>query len=266
MEMRSAIRNTPRSPSRAPVEGVQSVARTTSILSAFADSESLTLGKLAQATELPKPTVVRIASTLVRCGYLQRTRDGSYELGPALVSAARLVLSRGLPAVARRHLELLADMTKQSVNLAVLDSGGVLYIDAIDSRRGVRMVATIGAREPLHATAVGKAMAAELTEDELDRCLGAEPFVALTGSTITGRRNLERELGRVRARGFAIDEGECVVGARCVGAAIRDVHRVVGAVSVSGSASAIAEADIPRIGATVKEVATNISQALGVNL
>jgi IclR family acetate operon transcriptional repressor len=243
---------------------VQSVLRAAAILRAFGDAESLSLADLTARLNLPKPTVFRLAATLESAGLLERNPDGTFGLGASFVSTARLILGRGLPATARPHLERLFRAAGHSVNLAVLDQGELLYLDAIDSRDGLRLVAVVGDREPIHATAVGKAIAAALSQEQLDRVLAAHPLRSLTPQTITSRSQFDAELERVRERGYAIDDGECVAGARCVGAAIEDAHKVVGGISVTASASALHTDDLPRLGGLVAESARVIGESLGI--
>jgi IclR family acetate operon transcriptional repressor len=194
---------------------VRSVARAISVLSAFEDAEELSLAELAAHTQLPKPTVFRLALTLENAGFLARSQEGHlFSLGPRLVSVARLVLTRGLPATARPHMQALARTFGHTVNLAVLDGDEMLFIDVIESRSNLRMVSGIGAREPFNAAAVGKAVVAELEPGELESLLSRRPMRALTPNTITSRAQLEAELKEIRARGYATDRGESQPGAR----------------------------------------------------
>jgi IclR family acetate operon transcriptional repressor len=243
---------------------VRSVARAISVLTAFEDSEQLSLAELAAHTKLPKPTVFRLALTLENAGFLSRSQEGHlFSLGPRLVSVARLVLTRGLPATARPYMQALARTYGYTVNLAVLDDDEMLFIDVIESRSNLRMVSGIGTREPFHADAVGKAVVAELDAAELEALLSRRPLRALTPSTITSRAQLEAELQEVRERGYATDHGESQPGAHCVAAPIVGRHGVVGGISLSAAADQLPEEDFPLVGAAVREATDAISAALG---
>jgi DNA-binding IclR family transcriptional regulator len=243
---------------------VRSVARAISVLTAFEDVEELSLAELAAHTKLPKPTVFRLALTLENAGFLSRSQEGHlFSLGPRLVSIARLVLTRGLPATARPRMQALARAFGHTVNLAVLDGDEMLFIDVIESRSNLRMVSGIGAREPFYSDAVGKAVVAQLESDELEALLSRRPLRALTPNTITSRAQLESELQDVREHGYATDRGESQAGAHCVAAAIVGRHGVVGGISISAAADQLPEEDFPLVGAAVREATDAISAALG---
>lgn len=242
---------------------VRAVSRAVAILAAFEDHDALGLADLTKAADLPKPTAFRIAATLENSGMLERSPDGLYRLGPRLVSLARIVLSRGLPAVAQPHMRALARTFGHSVNLGVLNGSNVLYLDMLESRHSLRMVTGIGALEPLHATAIGKAIAAALPSEELNSLLASYTLRPLTPATITSRARFEVEIEQVRKRGYAIDDAECQPGARCVGAAIRDRHGVIGGISMSASLEYLPDDDLPLAGAAVRDAANAVSVELG---
>lgn len=243
---------------------VRSVVRAISVLTAFEDAEELSLAELAAHTELPKPTVFRLALTLENAGFLTRSAEGHmFSLGHRLVSVARLVLARGLPALARPHMQALARTYGHTVNLAVLDGDDMLFVDVIESRSSLRMVSGIGAREPFHATAVGKAVAAHLDAQELDALVSRRPLRPITSSTITSRAQLDAELKEIRAKGYSLDRGESLAGAHCVGAAIVGRHGVVGGISVSAAVDQLPAEDFPLVGEAVRKAAGEISEALG---
>jgi DNA-binding IclR family transcriptional regulator len=113
----------------------------------------------------------------------------------------------------------------------VLDSGQVLFVDQYTSQRRLRIVSEIGARFPLHCTANGKALLAELSLEEVWR-LVPEELPALTEHTITRREKLLEELARARAEGVAYDREEHTVGMSAVGTAVRDAAGNMAAVTV----------------------------------
>lgn len=241
---------------------VQSVVRAMDVLRVLGDRGAMSLAELVDATQLPKPTAFRLVKTLEHAGFVEHWPESGYTLGPSFVRGARAFLSRGLREVARPHLEFLHRSSGHSVNLAVLSGAEVLYIDVLESQAGLRMVSLIGSTEPLHATAVGKAIAAELPEVLLDQLLADRPMTALTPSTIRSRSQLGRELDVVRERGYAVDDEECVVGARCLGAAIKDVTRCVGGVSISASKTLLHDEDLTALGDLVRQTAQRISEKL----
>src|SRR5206468_8108859 len=129
-----------------------------------------------------------------------------------------------------------------------------------------RMAARVGSRRPFYATALGKAIAAFLTGSEL-RGLFEDlptPFVAPTPNSIHNLRGLREELHTVRARGYAIDNEEAVLGARAIAAPIfNGKGKVEGAISVSGPTIRIPEQRIPAIAASVAQAADSVTRLLG---
>lgn len=245
---------------------VRSISRAVSVLTAFQDSEELNLVQLNERLDLPKATLFRLTSTLEREGLLEKTPNGSYCLGYKLISLARAVLIRSLPRTARPFLQQLYRTLGHTVNLAVLESGEVLFIEVIESRHAFRMVPAVGSREALHATAVGKAIGAALPKEALSQILREHPLRQYTPNTITRRSQLAKELARIREFGYAIDVGECQSGAHGVAASILNMSGVVGAISVSATANQLPAEDFEIVGAAVADAARRISSALGANV
>lgn len=242
---------------------VQAVRRAVSILSAFEDVEELSLGELAERVQMPKPTVFRLVSTLEHVGLLERRPSGSYGIGLKLVSLARLTLSRGLPEIARPATQALFRPFGHTVNVGALDRAEIVIVDVLESRHNPRVVSDVGAREALHATALGKAVAAHLEPEHLTELLAHHPLTALTPNTITSRAALDRELALTRERGFATDVRECRIDGHCVAAPIFDHRGIAGAVSISAPSSQIPLDDLPVLASSVVEAARAITQTLG---
>jgi IclR family acetate operon transcriptional repressor len=233
------------------------------ILNAFSDADALSLVELSRRLDLPKPTLFRLAAVLEDEGLLARGPRGEYRLGARLVSMARRVLSEGLVQAAQGFLQELFNSFGHSVNLGVLSGSEVLFLHVCESRHRLRMVCEVGSREPVHATAIGKAMAAACEQERLAAILRERPLHAVTPRTITSRAQFETELAATRARGYAIDLGECQENAHCVGAAICDATGVIGGISVSATASQMPEQDIPLVGAAVARAARSLSEMRG---
>jgi DNA-binding IclR family transcriptional regulator len=126
-----------------------------------------------------------------------------------------------------RHLE--------NVNLGVLQNGQVIHLNVIQSPNALRVAAFPGERNPLHCTALGKAILAFLPESEASTLLDGYPLVKKTPRTITQKAHLHKHLASVREHGVALDLEENLSGVTCVAAPIFDhAGRVVAALSVSG--------------------------------
>jgi IclR family acetate operon transcriptional repressor len=215
--------------------GVQSVHRALDVLEALATAGgTATLGDLAAACGLPAPTLHRLAGTLADRGYLRQAPDRRYSLGSRLVplgaDAHALLGERALPT-----LRGLAELTGESANLAVLTQGRAEYVAQAPGRHTMRIFTEVGNRVALHCTGVGKALLAAVPPAQAGRLIGTAPLAARTAATITAPDALRAEVALIRARGYALDEGEMEVGVRCVAVGLPGAAPM--AVSVSGPAA-----------------------------
>jgi DNA-binding IclR family transcriptional regulator len=236
------------------------------ILEAIQGSPSgLTLKPICDITGIHKSTAHRFLKHLVRDGYLIRTEVGAYLIGPKFSHlSARANHRATLQAVARPILWELWKSTRETVNLGALDQGTVLYIEVIESPHEFRLSSRVGTRRSLHATALGKALAAFLSEDHKERELATVQFQPLTPKTIMNLVQFRQELEIIRKQGYAVDDEETTLGARCVSAPILSADReVVAAVSVSGPVTRISPSQVPALAGAVMSAARAISAALG---
>jgi IclR family transcriptional regulator, acetate operon repressor len=235
------------------------------LLQFFAAAGEATPAEAAKATGLSRSATYRIADRLRGWGFLELNpaTDG-LRLGSEAVRLGMAALaSLEVTAVAPPHLRALADRTRETVNLAVVDGDAVVYIHKEEGTLAVKMSAQLGTRRPLHCTALGKAYLAALPRRELEARLAGLELARFTPATITDRERLEAELERVRARGWALDAEEVEEGVMCLGAAVRD-HRqaAVATISVAGPAYRL-RAQVDRLGPLVAETAAAISRRLG---
>jgi IclR family transcriptional regulator, acetate operon repressor len=235
------------------------------VLQFFAAAGEATPAAAAKATGLSRSATYRIADRLRAWGFLElNPATEALRLGPEAARVGMAALSSlDVTRVAPPYLRRLADETQETVNLAVVDGDAVVYIHKEEGPLAVKMTAQLGARRPLHCTALGKAWLAAIPPEELPGRLARLPLPRFTAATITDRADLAAELDRVRRRGWAIDQEEVEEGVYCLGAAVRDHGRApVAAISVAGPAYRVrAKAD--RIGALVAQTAAAISGRLG---
>src|SRR5260370_26880679 len=181
----------------------------------------LTLKKICEATGINKSTAHRFLKHMEREGYLIHTESGPYLIGPRLSAMGTQANSRAvLQAAARPILWALWKSTQETVNLAVLDSGTVLYVDVIESSHEFRLASRVGTPPPVHATSLGKAICAFLPEELLKRTREGLVLALLTPNTVINLVQFRRELDRVRHNGYALDDEEETFGAPSVRAPI----------------------------------------------
>jgi IclR family acetate operon transcriptional repressor len=251
-----------RKPKTAAVGVISKVLR---ILEAIQSSPSaLHLKDICAQTQINKTTAYRFLSHLLREGYLCRDETGKYSLGLKLLQLGAGANPRAtLLEVARPTLRKLWKTTQETVNLAVLDEGMVLYVDVVESPHVFRLASKIGMRRPIYSTALGKALAGFLPEEKRKGVLDLQAFQTLTPHTITLVEQLEEELRKVRQLGYAVDEEESVLGARCVAAPVLNHNKEpVAAVSVSGPCSRICPDRVPEFVVAVRKACQTISRAI----
>lgn len=221
--------------------------------------------ELGQAIGLSKSSVHRILQTLRARGFVKWNPDNArYSLGMrAFEVGCGILRSMEAHAVAKPHLEQLVNSLGETAFLGVIDDAELVYIDKLDGRRSVRMFADIGARRPLHSTAIGKALLAHLDRAELDRILAAKPLARLTKNTITDTETLRTELEKIRRQGYAEDNEETEEGLYCVGAALFNYSgRPVAAISVAvpkiGQQSVNKEKIIKQVVSAAQEISAKL--------
>jgi len=244
--------------------GVQSIERAFGLLETMADAGGLVgLTRLAAASGLPLPTIHRLVRTLVSLGYVRQDSSRQYALGPRLIRLGEGA-SRLIGLWARPHLTTLVDALGESANLAVLDGSEVVYMAQVPGRHSMRMFTEVGRRVSPHCTAVGKALLSQMGRDQVADVLSRTDLVAHTEFTITDPTEYLAELHRVRARGYAVDEGEFEVGVRCVAVAL-DGGPARAALSVSGPTTRMTdellERAVPHLRAAAVALVAELDQA-----
>jgi IclR family transcriptional regulator, KDG regulon repressor len=247
------------------MEGSQMLARALGILDVFsAERTEITLGDLARETGLNKATLLRYLEVLRAARLVER--DGAvYHLGLGAFDLGANYLARlDLHKISRRRMEALAESCSETVSLAILDQGEVVYIEVVRGQAEIGIQSRIGARQPAHCTSLGKVLLAWTPAEDRERWLYSRPLVQLTPNTIGDRETLERHLETVRAQGFAYDEEERAIGIRCVAAPIHDHNGdVVASMSISGAAFRMVGAHLEESRVAVVDGAAAISEELG---
>jgi len=242
---------------------IQVIERMTRLLNALAgQAEAVTLKQLAQATSLHPSTAHRILTALVHDRLVERIDQGNYRLGIRLLELGNLVKARisvrehALPLMRQLHAA-----TGEAVNLSVRRDDEIVYVERTSSGRAMmRVVNIVGARAPLHITAVGKLFLLEDGPEGLRAYAERTRLAAYTRNTLTSVAALEKEFDRIKRQGYALDNEEAELGVRCIGAAVRDD---TGALVAGLSVSAPAERMKTAWAGLVRDTAGKISRAIG---
>jgi DNA-binding IclR family transcriptional regulator len=246
-----------------------SVRRAITILEYLAQAEKpKELAAISHDLAMNKSTVYRFLSTLEEAGYVERESDtGRYSLGSRVVwLAAKFLETMDIRELARPILEELSQESGETIHLAILDRDEVVYIDKIDGRQAVQMASRVGFRMPVHSTALGKVMLADLPEDQRQRYVSEIGLTPHTPNTIVAPEAFFEHLRQVQRQNYCIDNAENEEGVRCVAAPIRDhTGKTIAALSISGSTITMTPEKVQRLAPLVQKGALAISERLGFN-
>ena len=240
------------------------VERMTLILDAFPSrSARLTLEDVSRLTHLPRSTAHRILDQLLKLHWLEHSSFG-YSLGARALHLGGVADDNSeLRAAASTHLHALMLRTGLTVHLAVLDEGRIHYLDKIGARFATSVPSRVGGYAPAHCTALGKAMLAWLSPEEVDERVGEE-LRAMTGRTVADLRALHHELHRVRSRhGIALERSECFEDIACVAAAIHAPEGPIGAISLVGDSSTPLERVAPLVLDATRRISLELFPDIG---
>lgn len=226
-----------------------------------------TMVETARDLGLPKNAVFRITLTLLRCGYLERD-DGSkrLRLGHKTLTLGYGAIGEGRSLVEQslEQMRALRTATGETVCLSVLANGEGFVLESVPGTHLFRCTVDPGMRQPLHASASGKAILAHLPQGELEDVLLQVQLIRLTPNTITTKTRLREELRSVREHGYALDRCEHVDGAMCVAAPIFDRQgHAVASVTVTAPAGRMPREKLSALGRMVRQHADGISARLG---
>jgi IclR family KDG regulon transcriptional repressor len=245
----------------------QSVDRALEVLIAVCQRpEGAALGKISDAAGLPKSTTCRLLQGLTKYHFVtQDPHTKMYRAGLGLVSLAFRVIDKlDVRHQAQPELKELNRYLNETIHLAVLDEGEVVYIDKFESDRSIRMHSAIGRRSPVHCTGIGKVLLAFLPEEEMARVLAQRGLPRFTPNTLATLPELKDHLRGVRERGHAVDDAEFEAEIRCVAAPIRDhTGAVVAAASVAIPCARISREGIEALAPLLCQTTAAISRKMG---
>lgn len=247
--------------------GTQTLLRGLAILEAAANG-ARDLRSFGAALGTTRSTTHRLVSSLVQARYLRQVQGG-YLLGPKLIELGTIALEQmPLTAVARPHLQALADHTHDTIHLGVRDGDDVLYIDKIPGTRGLEMRSRVGHRMPLASTGIGKAMMLDLESVAWKRLLEASHrALAKTSFKPDNRPDFDtfnQRMTRYAQGGFTFDLEENEASIRCVAAPVRDASgAIVAALSVASTIPYMPHERMEELIPVVQREARSISEELG---
>lgn len=235
--------------------------RVVAVLNAFrADDDCLGAAELARRSGLPRSTAHRIALELVEAGLLER-QGTRVRLGLKLFEIGqRVPRQRVLRDAAVPYMSDLREATRQTVHLAVLEGGEVVYVEILGSPGGPKLPSKVGGRLPAHVTGVGKAILAFSPPEVVKAVLETE-LVRTSERSVTAPGLLARELETIHREGVAYDREESGPGIVCAASPVLGPDGLaLGALSVSGWSNRMR---LATVAPAVHTAALTLSRTLG---
>lgn len=226
--------------------------------------EPVPLERMTSLVGLAKTSTHRLLYSMRKLGYIAQDVNGSYSLSEKFYALGGNALPyQHLTSIARPILNQLVMRYGESVHIGVLENNVVLIVAVAPSQNAFRCAGEVGECQYPHSTAMGKCILANLDQEKRDAVLNARGLPKMTPRTHIDRDILELELERVRAQGWAINDGENIEGVICIGAPIFGRgDNILAALSMSGPANPMTLV-LDELRKGVRQAAGRISLILG---
>lgn len=229
------------------------------------EPDGITLDELCEKLEMPKTSGYDIVTTLVKTGMIHVAREQKkrYTIG---LTAYRIGINytNNLDFISTIDpvLRAFSREVGKTVFFGTRTDDAIIYICKFEPENPIITTATVGTRNPVYCTSLGKAIMAFTQEEEVKSLMGRMVFKKYTERTVGSREEFEKELERVRGRGYAFDARELEEHMECVGAPVFGPDgSVMGAISVSSLYKP--SEDYHALGRRVQAKAGEISGLLG---
>lgn len=248
---------------------VQTLEKALEIINIMKDGpyDGVRIKDLSEKLDMGKSTVHRILNTLLTYGYVEQGSDNKkYRLGWKFFEVGSVIpRQRNLNNTDLKVLWELCDKYEETVNLGIRIHDKVAIIAKVDPQRVIFKVGPyLGEQEPLHATALGKVLTSELSEDELEKLWTDKPLEKHTNNTITSLAKLKNELILIREKGYALDQEELSVGLTCIATPVYNYsNEIIAGLSISGPTFRMDEEKIMRCREGLKQSSEQLSAFFG---
>jgi DNA-binding IclR family transcriptional regulator len=241
------------------VPAVERAARV--LLTLGADDRPWSLSDLSRELGVSKSTLSSLLATLEQLDLVVRDpASRAFRLGPGLLDLSRALLRRlDVAEVVRPYLGQLHRTSGETAILHVAASDGTtVIVERVEPIHQLKVVAPVGLRLPAFAGSVGKVLLAALPPEEAEARVRAQPLTPFTPRTIVDPDAYLAEIRRTRARGYAVENGEYLVGVRAVSAPVLDHQsRTIATLSVVGVSARLAN----KMGDTARDVSAAAAAA-----
>ena len=228
-------------------------------------SEGIEMEEICEKLSIPRTSCYDILVTLVSMGMLEINTGvrRTYKIG---INAYRIGMSytnnRNISEIINPALKILARELKKTCFFGILEGAKIVYISKCEPENPIITTATIGTKNPVYNTSLGKAILSSMSDEKIRSMEGDIKFKASTKYSITDMDSLIKNIDIVRKRGFALDDRELEEHMECVGVPIfNEKKECIGAISVSGLYRE--DEDYIALGNILKQRGMEISKSLG---
>jgi IclR family acetate operon transcriptional repressor len=246
-----------------PAYPIASVDNALRLVSLIGELGQVRVSEAAEALGTARSTAHRLLAMLEYHGFARRDEETKgYAAGPALIEAGLFAVDGlDLRGVARPILEQLCEQVGETVHLVLLQDDLVVFLDSIETSRGLRIGSRVGRSMPAHCTACGKAILAELSPEALRRLYPHRKLEQMTPQSLSTFKHLELELEAVRERGFATNFGESEDDVAAVAVAVpRQPGMQRASITVSAPLTRMNQDRIPAVAEAARRAADDLSQ------
>lgn len=217
-------------------KSIQSVMKSYSIITALLGTGGAGVSELSDEVGLHPSTVHAHLTSLCECGLV--VKDGTeYRMSLRFLEFGdRLRNAIPMYQEGRKEISAVARETGEMTNMAVREGNELVVIHMSEGDDAIEKQTLVGKRNDLHCTGMGKAILAELSEEQVNKVIDDVGLPASTSNTITARDELFDSLKKVRQQGYALDAEELYDGVYCIATSIKKDGDLAGAISVTGPA------------------------------
>ncbi|CAM3999921.1 IclR family transcriptional regulator C-terminal domain-containing protein [Psychrobacter arenosus] len=241
---------------------VASLAAGLSVLLTFDEHHtSMTLSEVAERANIDRAKARRYLLTLHALGYVHKDKR-QFSLTPKTLSIGASYLD-GMHHhdIIQFYLERVTEKTGESCSFAVLDGDDVVYIARSAAKHRLLSIGiSVGTRLPAAYTSIGRAILANISDEQRKSYVDNVELSAHTSYSITDRKQFLKTLEQAKKDQYVIVDQELDTGLRSLALPVyKSNNELIGAINVSTNASRVShEVLIEEFLPTLRECAEQI--------
>ncbi|MCF6327361.1 MAG: IclR family transcriptional regulator [Devosiaceae bacterium] len=245
---------------------VQALDRGLMLLVALTREGSVTLTDIALKVGMPPSSAHRVLITLQKHGFVEfNETTQEWAIGIEAFRVGNSYLERtNLVEMAQQVMRNLMEETGETANLAIGSDGQVVFVSQVETHNPIRAFFRPGTRGHMHASGIGKALLADMSQTEVEKILQKTGLPEFTSNTLVSPDALFADLKKTANRRWSFDDEERYMGMRCVAASIyNSVGKAIAGISVSGPTIRFSDIEVDEIGPRVRRSADQITLMTG---